>query len=98
MVSHQQRRNAVKLIETTVSETAVRMRCADDTDPAKATQWIDFRVPLADLKRPAGQQSQALGNPEVQFLAEVQRSALRYARDVIGAETQRLADLANQIF
>jgi hypothetical protein len=86
----------MKLIETTILETTVRMRYADNADPAKATQWVDFQVSLSDLRNPSGQDL-ALGDPEVCFVAEVRRSALRHVRDVIGAETQRLATVAGRI-
>ena len=86
---------ALKLIETTVLETTVRMRYADDVDPAKATQWIDFQVPLAELQSPNGRVE--LGDPESRYLAEIRLAALRHARDVIGAETQRLSNLAGRI-
>jgi hypothetical protein len=85
----------MKLIETIVSETSVRMRYADDADPAKATQWIDFQVPLSDLKSP--DQHNPLGDIESRFLAELRLVALRHAREVIGAETQRLSGLVGRI-
>lgn len=80
----------MKLIETVVTETAVRMRYADR--PQDATAWIDFQVPLAELVHPA-QTSVPLGDPERQLLAEVRLAALRHVRDVIGGETQRLQEL-----
>jgi hypothetical protein len=82
----------MKLIETAITETAVYMRYADDADPEKAEQWIDFQVPLEKLElvdRP-------LGDPELQFLAEVRQPALRYVRETVAAETQRLANLAGR--
>jgi hypothetical protein len=87
----------MKLIETTVLETTIRMRYADDADPAKATQWIDFQVNLADLVLPDAP-DQKLGDLESHYLAVIRQAALRYARDTIGAETQRLARLASQKF
>jgi hypothetical protein len=64
-------------------------------DPKEAEYWIDFQVPLDELKHP--QTNNPLGDPEKQFLSEVRLAALRYARDVIGDETQRLSKLAGRI-
>jgi hypothetical protein len=83
------------LIETIVSETSIRMRYADHEDPVRATQWLDFKVLIADLKSP--DQHNLLGDPETRFLAEVRLAALRHARDIIGDETKRLSNLANRI-
>jgi hypothetical protein len=82
----------MKLVETTVTATSVRMRFADDMDPAKATIWIDFQVPLSELRHPTNEQK-SLGDPELQFLAEVRLAALRFVRGTIAGETQRLAEL-----
>ena len=85
----------MKLIQTTISEISVRLRYADNEDAAKATQWMDFQFPLSDLRNTEDPTRQAR-QPSVQFLAEVQRSALRRARDVIGEETKRLVTLLDQ--
>jgi hypothetical protein len=85
----------MKLIQTTISETTVRLRYADNEDAAKATQWMDFQFPLSDLRNPEDP-TRPLGHPRVRFLAEVERSALRHARGVIGEETKRLSDLLDQ--
>jgi hypothetical protein len=85
----------MKLIETTILANAVHMRFADHHDPKEAEYWIDFQVPLDELKHP--QTNNPLGDPEEQFLSEVRLAALRYARDVIGDETQRLSKLAGRI-
>jgi hypothetical protein len=85
----------MKLIETIVSATSVRMRYSNDEDAAQATQWIDFQVPIADLKGP--DQHNPLGDIECRYLAEIRLVALRYAREVIGVETQRLSNLAGRI-
>jgi hypothetical protein len=83
----------MKLIETIVTEKTVRMRYADNEDAAKASQWIDFQVPLDKLEHA---DQTALGEPELRYLAQVRQAALRYARGVIGDETQRLASLINR--
>ncbi|MBJ7542335.1 hypothetical protein [Rhodomicrobium udaipurense] len=85
----------MKLIETTITGTSVRMRYADHEDAAKATQWVDFQVPISELHLPS---ETALGDPEPRSLALVRLAALRYARDVIGSETQRLSNLVNRSF
>jgi hypothetical protein len=43
---------ALKHIETTVLETTVRMRYADNADPTKAREWFAFEVPISELKVP----------------------------------------------
>ena len=85
------------LIETSVSDKSVWMRFADTSDCAKAAHWIDFQVPLSELKVPAGSGTEVLlGDPELQLLSEVRLAALRYVRDVIGAETRRLSGLRDR--
>ena len=86
----------MQLVETKISGTMVHMRCADNPDSAKAIQWIDFQVPLALLELPSSQGDHPLGNPESRYLGSIQQAALRYARDLIGAETQALADRVGQ--
>ena len=81
----------MELIETKISKTSVHMRYANNLDPAKATQWIDFQVPFDGLTLPAANGDYPLGDPESRFLGSIQQAALRYVRDVIGAETQGLA-------
>jgi hypothetical protein len=83
----------MKLIETAVTETAVYMRLADHADPEKAKHWIDFQVPFEKLMVPAGMGENPLGDPELRSLAEVRLAALRYAREIIAAETQHLSGL-----
>jgi len=85
----------MKLIETKISETSIRMRYADDADPVKASQWIDFQIPIADLEGPDKQNP--LGDIECRYLAELRLVALRNVRDVIGDETRRLSGLADRI-
>ena len=80
----------MQLIETTVLTSSVRMRYADNADATKATEWIDFQVPLGLL----AEGEPKIDDPELNFLAEIRLAALRRVRDVIGAETQRLSRLA----
>ncbi|MBZ0259291.1 MAG: hypothetical protein K8F90_01640 [Hyphomicrobiales bacterium] len=79
--------SGLKLILTTVTETAVRMRYADHADPALATTWLDYQVPLETVRRQDGKPP---------LLAEVQVKALLHARGIIGAETRVLEPLADR--
>jgi hypothetical protein len=81
---------AIKLVETAIRPTAVRLRYADHDDPNKATEWIDLQFMAASLKHP--KTDNALGDLEPRFLLEIQGAALRRARDVIDTEIQRLRD------
>jgi hypothetical protein len=74
----------------------IRMRFADNADPTRATQWIDFQLPPTILKAPG--QNEPLGDPETRYVAEIRLAALRHVRDVIGDETQRLPGLAIPLF
>jgi hypothetical protein len=88
----------MELIETKILPDAIQMRYADNTDPAQATEWCDFRISFFGLMHPLVQgKPQPLGPPESNFVAEVQLAALRRVRDVIGAETQRLSELIGRI-
>jgi hypothetical protein len=84
-------------VETTISETTIRIRYADHSDPAQATNWFAFEVPIGpDLMLPnhTGGRDIALGELPTRLFASIQLAALRYVRDAIGEETQRLAGLA----
>ena len=86
----------MKLIETTVTATAVHMRYANDLDPAKATQWVDFQVPIDAVWQAVGPPGTPSIDPELQGLGEVRLAALRHARGVIGDETRRLSELLDR--
>ena len=75
----------MKLISTTISGKTVQMRLANDPDPAKATEWIDFVV-----------QVQGIEPPSVPLVAEAQIEAFRRLRDVMIEQSKDLAALANQ--
>jgi hypothetical protein len=77
----------MKLIETTISETTIRMQYADDPDPEKAQEWLDFQVPLPSLMLP---RSEVLGETRERTLRQVRLAALRYVQDVIAAEIDGL--------
>ena len=86
----------MKLIETTILETTVRMRYADNADPTKAKEWFAFEVPIAPLTLPSASGDHSLGDHHIRHLASIQQAALRYVRDAIGEETQRLASLSGR--
>jgi hypothetical protein len=82
----------MELIETRILGDSVQMRYADHADAASAAE------PLANLTQPiVRHQVEPLGDPQAQFLGEVQLAALRYMRDVIGGETQGLSELIGRI-
>jgi hypothetical protein len=83
----------MNLVETTIGESLVHLRFADD--PNQSLFWIDIQVPLSELKSP-NEQDQPLTNLDMQYLAEVRLAALQYARAIIGAETQRLSALVGR--
>ncbi len=41
----------LKIVETTVTENSVRVRFADNPDPAKANEWLDMQFPISKLER-----------------------------------------------
>ncbi len=86
----------LNLIETTVSEAAIRLRYADAADTEKATSWIDIRVPVESLRYDASGGNGPLGDLDLQFLSEIRLAALRRVRAVVGDEIQRLVALAGR--
>ena len=84
----------MKLLETTLTETTVRMRYADHADVSKASQWLEFQVPLAGMRLPLSHGEEEFGDdPDIRLLAEVRLAALRSLRLLIGEETRRLSQL-----
>ena len=89
----------MKLIKTSMTDSTVWMRFADDDDPAKAKEWIDIQVSLSALKEPKklGMFAQAdvdwglakapapgpLGKPSKQQVGVVQAAALRHVKSLI---------------
>jgi hypothetical protein len=95
MLDAKEPRMSLQHIETTISETTIRMRYADHNDPAQATQWFAFEVPIGPgLTLPTHGGDVALGALPTRLFASIQLAVLRYVRDAIGEETQRLAGLA----
>ena len=84
----------MKHIETTISETTIRMRLADNADPAQASESIELRFALKPLMF---DKDNRLGDPELRYLLATHQAALHRARDAINAEIQRLADLEEQM-
>ena len=83
----------MKLIETTISETAVHIRFSGEGDlPA---EWIDIQIPLAKLESSTAA-NRTLGDPRLQYVEEVQRAILRYARGVITDEIDALVSLSSR--
>ena len=78
----------MQLIHTTISADSIQMRLADDTDPAKATEWVEFRVPLAKARAvtPSSKAEYALDPVHSRTLVVIREAALRYARSAIDAE------------
>jgi hypothetical protein len=77
-------------IATTISPTSIHMRFADNADPEKAEEWVDFRVPLNALKLADQGGERALGNPDHEYLGVIRRAALQYVQALIAAEIRRL--------
>jgi hypothetical protein len=80
----------MKLTETAITETSVRVRIADDADPLKAQAWIDCQLPRSALKRESGTLAAGLDG---WHLSIVRRVILENARAAIDAEIERLKGL-----
>jgi hypothetical protein len=78
---------ALKIVETTVYEATIHVRLADNADKLAAAEWVDLQCKISDLQH-AGQ---SISEPKHLGLSELQRAALRNARDLIDAEIDRLA-------
>jgi hypothetical protein len=81
---------AMKLVETAIRATTIRLRYANADDPSTATEWIDIQFAADDLKHPSTGNS--LGDLAPKFLLEIQATVLHRARDEIDGEIQRLRD------
>lgn len=82
----------MKRVETKISETSIRLRYADNADPMKASEWMDFQFSIADLHRP-NTGGTALGHLENRFLEELIGAVLLHAKDAIDAEIRNLRDI-----
>jgi hypothetical protein len=74
----------MKLIAITIAEKLVRMRFANDPDPAKATEWLEFQTHCQEFE-------------DSWVLAGVQREALDRIRAVIDSEIQGLRSTLNRV-
>ena len=81
---------AMKLVETAIRATTIRLRYANADDPSTATEWIDIQFTADDLKHPSA--GNTLGDLAPKFLLEIQAAVLHRARDEIDGEIQRLRD------
>ncbi len=84
----------MKLVETMISAAAVRLRFADSSQSDAATEWMEFCFPRSVLKQPngGGNHGNPLGDPELQYLLEIEAAVLLHARDAVTAEIRRLRD------
>ena len=80
----------MNLVRTTIKEKTLQMRYADDPDREKAELWIDFSVPVEDLRMPDPDGNIRLEDIPKRQLAIVQAAALRYVRKAIDEELKRL--------
>jgi hypothetical protein len=86
----------LRLIATTVTESEIRCRLADPT-PETGDKWVELSIPITvelSLPNPTGGPDIPLGSLATRQLASIQLAVLRYVRDAIGSETQRLAGLS----
>jgi hypothetical protein len=81
----------MKLIETTIDQDSVAMEFADNPDFEEAKEWIEFQLPLSDLKMADGQTP--MSDLAMKRLVTIQLAALHVVRDAIDEEIQRLSNL-----
>ncbi len=86
---------AMKLIETTLTARTARLKLASDAE-ADSPHWIDIQVPISALKFSTDTGEYDLGQPEKRYFGVIQVAALRYARDAISEEIQRLSSLTDR--
>jgi hypothetical protein len=77
----------MKLVETAVTESAVRIRFADDADRLRAQSWIECQIQRSDLKHLNGTPVQ---NLESLSFPMVQQVMLENAQAILAAEIERL--------
>ncbi len=77
----------MKLIETVVTHTSVRIRLADDADRLKALNWIECQLQRSDLRRLSGTPA---ANLDALPLPTVRQVILENVRAAIDAEIARL--------
>jgi len=77
----------VKLVETVMTETVVRIRLADDADRLKAQSWVECQLQRSALKRLSGTSAT---NLDALPLPIVRQVVLENVRAAIDAEIARL--------
>jgi hypothetical protein len=85
---------AMQVVETTVTSAAIRVRLADDPDPAKRSEWILLRLQRSKLKRGSGEPA---ANLDVLGFPLIQKIALENAQAALAVEIERLRSLADPI-
>jgi|GEM_PF-4815866 len=84
----------VQLVEIKFSANEITGRLADSPDKDSCKIWIDFRIPAdTDLVVGTVNGDMSLGDMKLKRFVTVQLAILRHVRDLVGAETQRLASL-----
>jgi hypothetical protein len=86
----------MQILETTLKASAVKIVLANNRDPSLATEKMDFEIPLTGLRDPR-EKDAPLGPLEDRHLATIQVAALRYVRNAITDEAQRLSGLLDQM-
>jgi hypothetical protein len=86
----------MRIVETVLKASTVRIVLANNQDPALASERMDFEIPLTGLKEPRERDARSLGALEYRHLATIQVAALRYARSAITVEADRLSNLLRQ--
>jgi hypothetical protein len=77
----------MKLVETAVTESAVRIRLADDAERLRAQSWIECQILRSDLKHLNGTPVQDLASLSFPMVRQV---ILENAQAVLAAEIERL--------
>ena len=77
----------MKLVETAVTESAVRIRFADDADRLRARSWIECQIQRWDLKHLNGTPVENLASLSFPMVRQV---ILENAQAVLAAEIERL--------
>lgn len=82
----------MQLIETLVTESAVYMRYADETDPEKVTQWLEFHVQLPALKHPNNPLQELLQVAKLErlHLGTIRLSAIMHIQEILKQQESAL--------
>lgn len=80
----------MQLIETVIDQDAIRLRYADHKDRDKAKKWIEFQLPLAELRNMNLPNAPVIASVDDLYVPELKHMAWRNIRDFISGEIQRL--------